>query len=87
MSRTATVRARIDPGLKTEVEELLARLGVSTTDAITMFFSQIKLHQGLPFPVKIPNETTRSTFEATDSGKELHSYESLDDLFKALDKC
>lgn len=87
MSRTATVRARIDPNLKIEVEELLASLGVSTTDAITMFFSQIKLHQGLPFSVKIPNATTRRTFEATDSGRELHSHESLDALFEALDKC
>jgi len=87
MSRTATVRARIDPDLKAEVVELLNTLGVSTTDAITMFFSQIKLQQGLPFPVKIPSETTRRTFEATDNGRELHSYESLDDLFESLDKC
>ncbi len=87
MSRTAIVKARIDPDLKIEVEELLASLGVSTTDAITMFFSQIKLHQGLPFSAKIPNETTRNTFEATDNAKELHSHESLDDLFEALDKC
>ena len=87
MSRTATVRARIDPDLKSEVEELLSDLGVNTTDAINMFFSQIRLHKGLPFMVRIPNDITRRTFEATDNGKELHSHESLDELFKALDKC
>lgn len=86
MSRTATVRARIRPELKTEVEELLASLGVTTSEAITMFFSQVKLCKGLPFAVAIPNETTRRTFEATDRGDELHAYQNLDEMFKALDQ-
>ena len=87
MSRTTTVRARIEPNLKFEVEELLAQLGVSTTEAITMFFSQIRLRKGFPFPVEMPNDTTRRTFDATDSGCELHAYENLDEMFKALDRC
>ena len=87
MNRTATVRARMEPGLKSDVEDLLERLGVTTTDAITMFFSQIRLRQGIPFPVEVPNESTRRTFEATDRGEELHAYRNLDEMFKALDKC
>ena len=87
MSRTTTVRARIEPDLKSEVEELLAQLGVTTTEAITMFFSQIRLRQGFPFPVEIPNDITRRTFNSTDSGSELHAYEDVHELFKALDKC
>jgi len=87
MSRTATVRARIEPDLKFEVEELLAHLGVSTTEAITMFFSQIRLRKGFPFPLELPNDTTRRTFDATDAGRELHAYDNVDEMFKALDKC
>jgi len=52
-----------------------------------MFFSQIRLRQGLPFPVEVPNEITQRTFEATDRGEDLHAYRSLDEMFKALDKC
>ena len=87
MSRTTTVRARIEPDLKSDVEELLGRLGVTTTEAITMFFSQIRLRRGLPFPVEMPNDVTQRTFEATDRGDELRSYGSLDEMFKTLDKC
>ena len=87
MSRTTTVRARIEPDLKLEVEELLAHLGVSTTEAITMFFSQIRLRKGFPFPLEMPNDTTRRTFDATDSGSELHAYDNVDEMFEALDKC
>ena len=87
MNRTATVRARIEPRLKSDVEKLLHRLGMSTTEAITVFYNQIRLCQGLPFPVEIPNAATRKTFEATDRGEGLHSFDSLDQMFEALDKC
>jgi DNA-damage-inducible protein J len=87
MNRTATVRARIEPRLKADVDKLLHRLGISTTEAITMFYNQIRLRQGVPFPVEVPNISTRKTFEATDRGEELHSYESVDEMFEALDKC
>ena len=87
MNRTATVRARIEPDLKEDVEQLLHRLGLNATDAINLFYSQIRLRQGLPFQVEVPNEATRRTFEATDSGKDLHEYKNLDEMFEALDKC
>jgi len=86
MSRTVTVRARMSPGLKSDVEVLLEQLGVTTTDAINMFFSQIRLRKGIPFSVEVPNKITCRTFETTDRGEELHAYKSLDEMFKALDK-
>ena len=87
MNRTATVRARVDPSLKAEAEDLLHQMGLTTTEAITLFYTQIRLRQGLPFPVEIPNDLTRKTFEATDRGENLNSYQSLDQLFEKLDKC
>ncbi len=87
MSRTATVRARVESSLKADVDKLLNRLGMTTTEAITLFYSQIRLRQGLPFSVEVPNAITRKTFEATDRGEDLNTYGSLDDMFEALDKC
>ena len=71
MSKTATVRARIEPGLKNKAEGLFHKLGLSTTQAITIFYRQVSLRKGLPFDVVIPNETTRRTFEDTDAGRNL----------------
>ena len=87
MSRTATVRARLEPDLKADVEKLLHQLGISTTEAITMFYSQIRLRHGLPFPVEVPNETTLKTFKSTDKGEELNAYNDMGEMFSALDKC
>ncbi len=84
MSKTATIRARIEPGLKSKAENLFHKLGLTTTQAITMFYRQATLRKGLPFDVVIPNETTKKTFEATDSGRGLIVCKNADDMFKKL---
>lgn len=50
------VRARVDPGLKTDAEAVFDQLGLTTTDAIRLFLSQVRLRRGLPFPVSIPDD-------------------------------
>jgi DNA-damage-inducible protein J len=55
MAKISTVRARIEPELKVEVEKLFKQLGLSTTEAINLFYRQIKMRKGLPFNVVIPN--------------------------------
>ncbi|MEK6589136.1 MAG: type II toxin-antitoxin system RelB/DinJ family antitoxin [Nitrospinota bacterium] len=85
MAKTAMVRARITPDLKSESEKILKKLGLTSTEAITMFYTQIKLHKGLPFDVRIPNKTTLETFKKTDEGKELVKCKDTDDMFRKLE--
>ena len=54
MAKTANLYARIEPKLKEEAESILAELGIPASNAITMFYRQIILQQGLPFEVKLP---------------------------------
>ncbi|MGB3295594.1 MAG: type II toxin-antitoxin system RelB/DinJ family antitoxin [Phormidesmis sp.] len=84
MSKGATVRARIDPALKAEVEHLFKELGISTTEAITLFYRQVKLRNGLPFDVVVPNETTKRVFEDTDAERNLVCFENVDEMFEEL---
>ena len=65
MTKSATIRARMDPQLKEEAEAILDALGISATQAFTIFYQQICLNKGIPFPVRLPEETgkpPRSTF-------------------------
>jgi len=71
------VHARVESDLKTDTEKIFKKLGLSTTEAIAVFFSQVRLRKGLPFEVKIPNKTTLETFKKTDAGLELNKYESM----------
>ena len=84
MNKSATVRARIDPRLKKKVETLFKKLGLSTTQAITLFYQQVSLNNGLPFNIVIPNATTLKTFEDTDAGKNLVAYDDIDEMFEKL---
>ncbi len=54
------IRARIDPQLKAEGEAILERLGMSTSEALRVFWSQLVMRGGLPFDVLIPNAETRA---------------------------
>ena len=84
MSKTATVRARMEPGLKDHAETIFRRLGLNATQAITMFYKQVELREGLPFEVAVPTATTKRTFESTDAGRELIVCEDADDMFDKL---
>ena len=50
-----------------------------------MYLSQIVLHNGIPFEIKIPNEVTAKTLQDSEAGKNVHKVDSVDDLFKELD--
>ena len=84
MAKDATVRARIEPRLKAEVERLFGKLGVTTTEAITLFYRQVKMRKGLPFDVVVPNRTTKKTLEDTDAGKHLVRVEDANEMFDKL---
>jgi len=82
--KDAVVRARIESGLKESVEGLFAELGLSTSEAITLFYKQVELNRGLPFQIKLPNKETLEVFEATDKGEDLVYCDNAEDMFKKL---
>lgn len=55
MAKSANLYARIEPDVKEQAEEILAALGIPASNAITMFYKQIILQNGLPFEVKLPS--------------------------------
>lgn len=59
MAKNATINMRVDATLKTDVEQILYALGISTTEAINMFLNRVRLSKGIPFPVQMSNEEFR----------------------------
>ena len=84
MAKTATIRARIEPRLKQEVEKLFKEMGLTTTEAINIFYRQVRLRNGLPFNVVVPNKTTEKVFKDTDAKRNLIRCEDADDMFDKL---
>jgi DNA-damage-inducible protein J len=86
MSKTAMIRARIEPELKEEVEVVLKKLGISVSEAIGMFYKQVKYQKGMPFDVKIPNRTTRRALRDSEANKGISYYRNVDEMFEKLSK-
>lgn len=84
MSKTATIHARIRPDLKDHAERIFQRLGLNTSQAITLFYRQVELRGGLPFDIVIPTPATKKTFAATDAGRDLVVCEDTEDMFERL---
>jgi len=82
--KAATVRARIDEELKVDVEHVLSELGLSVSEAISLFMAQIKLRRGIPFDISVPNNVTLKTFKDTDEGKNLIRSKNSKEMFDKL---
>ena len=85
MSKSAMVRARVEPRLKERAEAMLDAMGLSATTAITLFYRQIIQRRALPFEVRVPNAATRRAMRAARSGRGVVSPDSMDDLLANLD--
>jgi len=89
MARTATIQARIDAKVKTDAQKILNKLNISLSEAISMYLTQVTLHRGIPFEMRIPeipNELTAATLRKSEEGKELNEVGSIDELFEELAK-
>jgi len=84
MAKTAMITTRVDPELKADVQKVLGKLGINTTEAINLFLSQVRLRKGLPFDVKIPNKTTLRAMKDAEEGRDLSSYDSLEEFFEKM---
>lgn len=80
MSKTTFVRARIEPSLKEETENILKELGMSVSEAITLFYKQVTFKKGLPFEVKLPNQVTIDAMKDALEEKNLNTYSNLSEL-------
>ncbi len=82
--KTSTIRTRIEPALKAEVETILSSLGLTPSEAIQLLYSQIKLRKGLPFTVEIPNELTAKILRDSKAGKGVKRFATKQDLYADL---
>jgi DNA-damage-inducible protein J len=83
MNKVATVNTRIEPKLKERAEAILHKVGLSSAEAVRLFYVQVCLNNGLPFDVKIPNRKTVIAMHDADKRK-IHKAKSVDELFKDL---
>lgn len=54
MAKDASIYTRVEPHIKEQAEQILARLGIPMSNAIALFLHQVILQKGIPFEAKLP---------------------------------
>ncbi len=84
MPNLATVKVKIEPQLKKEVETIFQKLGLTPMEAIKLFYRAVKLEKTLPFDAKIPNEETLQAIKDAKERENLTECDDVNDLLRKL---
>lgn len=57
MSQTAILRTRMDPRRKARVEKILVALGLTSSQAVNLFFAQIERRKAIPFALNLEDNS------------------------------
>ncbi len=85
MPKTVMINARIEPRLKRRVGIIFKKLGLTTTQAVTIFFAQVENVGGIPFEVRLPNSTTRKAIQSARSRTDMKKFDTVEELEKELE--
>ena len=85
MPKTTTLTVRLDPQIKHDAQEVLKRLGITITQAITMYFSQISAEKGLPYHPHIPNLETEQAMDDLEHRRGVKTFETVEQVLAHLE--
>ena len=78
------ITIRVKPEIKDKAQAILKDMGMSTSEAIDLFLTYIVLRKNFPSELHIPNTTTLKTFQDSESGKNMKTCATLDELYQDL---
>ena len=56
---------------------MLKKIGLTSSEAITLFLAQVKLTRGLPFPLRVPNKATRRAINEARARRNIETFNSF----------
>ena len=73
------------PDLKKQAETILQELGIPLSVAYDLFYRQIVTYRGLPFEIRLPNQTTIDAMEDAREGRGTR-YDTVEDMFADMEE-
>lgn len=86
------IQHRIDPTLRRDAEAILKMQGIKPSQAIILFYMEVKRSRGLPFlpsavsDLEIPNAGLQKDLHEVRSGKGVRTFKGKKDFFASLKK-
>jgi len=85
MTTSSMVHIRLDDKLKIQASETLESMGLSISDAVRVFLTQVIAEKRIPFELKVPNEKTVAAMKEAEL-LQTPRFNNAEDLFYALEK-
>lgn len=85
MSKSAYIRARIEPDLKAKAEAIFGEFGITPSQVITMLYKQVSRKHAIPLDLCLPNRKTARAIRDARKGKGVVACKDAKDLFNKLD--
>lgn len=80
MPRTVMLSTRVEPKLKRDSKIIFHKLGLTTSQAITIFLSTVRNYNGIPFKIDLPNEKTKKAIEDARKRKNVKKFNTVEEL-------
>lgn len=61
-TKTQMIHVRVKPTLKKKAESVLKKLGISSGEAVRMFFTQIALKEKIPFSIDLESDDKKEHY-------------------------
>lgn len=85
MTKTAMVRARINPKTKAEADKLLSEYGMTHSTFINLSYHSLINGGGIPVSRNVPNDELAAALRDSRAGKtERQTYSDAESMMKAL---
>lgn len=86
MNKDATVHARMDEQIKNDAIVVFNELGLSVSEAITLFFKQVALKNAIPFELSASRKPSKSNVDKISSYKQNDLKAVLDIIPESVDE-
>ena len=75
---------RIEESTYNQAKEILSKMGLNYSQAISVFNNMIVLNQGMPFELKLPTKETQKALNELEQ-KKGKKFDNIEQLFDDLD--
>lgn len=83
-SKDTAIRIRINQRTKNNAENILRSMGMTMSQAITIYLVQIIANRSIPFNIEAPNKETVKVIKEARAGKGLVRSKNINALFDEL---
>lgn len=84
-AKKTKISFRIDPETKKGAERVFKKLGLSTSQAITLFYQQVVTQHGLPFLILTPDDFITEIREDDEDQSDMKTFDTIEKLLEDLD--